>query len=850
MATIDTLSGGNIEPRALEDEMKSAYLDYAMSVIVGRALPDVRDGLKPVHRRVLFSMSENGMGPTRPYSKCARIVGDVMGTYHPHGDSAIYDALVRLAQDFSMRYMLVDGQGNFGSVDDDPPAAMRYTEARLTRLATEMLRDIDQDTVDFIPNYDGRKQEPLVLPSRFPNLLVNGSSGIAVGMATNIPPHNLREVINATVAFIDNPDIQLDGLIKHVKGPDFPTGGVILGRGGIRDAYETGRGRVRVRARAHVEPLSHGKEAIVVTELPYMVKKGGDGGLIQKIADLVHEKKIAEISDLRDESDRNGMRLVIELKRDVLPKVVLNKLYKHTPMQSTFGVNMVALVDGVPRTLSLREVIAAYVNHQREVVVRRTKFELAEQERRVHILEGLLVALDNLDAVIELIRNARDRDTAREELVERFELTVIQATAILDLRLAQLTALESDEIRREHADRVERIKELRAILGDEDRVMGLIKEELLEISERFGDERRTEITASEDELDIEDLIADQQMVITITNSGYIKSLPLTTYRQQQRGGRGVTGMDMKDGDYIEHLFVCSSHDYLLFFSNRGKVYRSKVYELPEASRTAKGRALVNVLPLVEGERIQSVLSTRDFSEGKYLVFATRKGIIKKTEFLAYNTPIKADGIIAIKIRDDDELVAVRRTSGDDDIIVVSRSGQAARFHESQARPMGRDTSGVIGMNVGQKGNAVLAMDVAKDDQELLVVTENGFGKRTPISEYPVKNRGTMGVKTIALTDRKGALAGALVVREHQELVFISQNGMVQRTSVRGINRYGRASQGVKLMNMREDDVVSAIALVVESDAATSAPVAGEAVGPVEPDEGEEGGNGASPAAEA
>jgi DNA gyrase subunit A len=850
MATIDTLSGGNIEPRALEDEMKSAYLDYAMSVIVGRALPDVRDGLKPVHRRVLFSMSENGMGPTRPYSKCARIVGDVMGTYHPHGDSAIYDALVRLAQDFSMRYMLVDGQGNFGSVDDDPPAAMRYTEARLTRLATEMLRDIDQDTVDFIPNYDGRKQEPLVLPSRFPNLLVNGSSGIAVGMATNIPPHNLREVINATVAFIDNPDIQLDGLIKHVKGPDFPTGGVILGRGGIRDAYETGRGRVRVRARAHVEPLSHGKEAIVVTELPYMVKKGGDGGLIQKIADLVHEKKIAEISDLRDESDRNGMRLVIELKRDVLPKVVLNKLYKHTPMQSTFGVNMVALVDGVPRTLSLREVIAAYVNHQREVVVRRTKFELAEQERRVHILEGLLVALDNLDAVIELIRNARDRDTAREELVERFELTVIQATAILDLRLAQLTALESDEIRREHADRVERIKELRAILGDEDRVMGLIKEELLEISERFGDERRTEITASEDELDIEDLIADQQMVITITNSGYIKSLPLTTYRQQQRGGRGVTGMDMKDGDYIEHLFVCSSHDYLLFFSNRGKVYRSKVYELPEASRTAKGRALVNVLPLVEGERIQSVLSTRDFSEGKYLVFATRKGIIKKTEFLAYNTPIKADGIIAIKIRDDDELVAVRRTSGDDDIIVVSRSGQAARFHESQARPMGRDTSGVIGMNVGQKGNAVLAMDVAKDDQELLVVTENGFGKRTPISEYPVKNRGTMGVKTIALTDRKGALAGALVVREHQELVFISQNGMVQRTSVRGINRYGRASQGVKLMNMREDDVVSAIALVVESDAATSAPVAGEAVGPVEPDEGEDGGNGASPAAEA
>jgi DNA gyrase subunit A len=825
MSTMDTLSGGNIEPRALEDEMKSAYLDYAMSVIVGRALPDVRDGLKPVHRRVLFSMSENGLGPTRGHAKCARIVGDVMGNYHPHGDTAIYDTLVRLAQDFSMRYMLVDGQGNFGSVDDDPPAAMRYTEARLTRLAMEMLRDLDMDTVDFVPNYDGRKREPVVMPARFPNLLVNGASGIAVGMATNIPPHNLREVVDATVAFIDDPQLSIEGLLRHIKGPDFPTGGVILGRGGIRDAYDTGRGRVRVRARAHVEPLSHGKEAIVVTELPYMVKKGGEGGLVQKIADLVHDKKIPEISDLRDETDRHGMRLVIELKRDALPKVVLNKLFKHTPMQSTFGVNMVALVDGVPKTLSLREVISAYVAHQREVVVRRTKHELGVLEARVHVLEGLLIALDNLDAVIELIRASRDRESARTGLVERFALTVIQAEAILQLRLSQLTALESDEIKQEHADKTERIKELREILGDEARVLGLIKEELTEIAERFADERRTEITASEDELDIEDLIADQQMVITITNSGYIKSLPLTTYRQQQRGGRGVTGMDMKDGDYIEHLFVCSSHDYLLFFSNRGKVYRSKVYELPEASRTAKGRALVNVLPLREGERIQSVLATRDFSEGKYLVFATRDGIVKKTEFLAYNTPIKADGIIAIKIREDDELVAVRRTSGDDDVIMVSRSGQAARFHESQARPMGRDTSGVIGMNVGQKGNAVLVMDVARDDQELLVVTEHGFGKRTPISEYPVKNRGTMGVKTIAVTDRKGALAGALVVREHQELVFISRDGMVQRTSVRGINRYGRGSQGVKLMNMREEDVVSAVALIVESDADTAAAVA-------------------------
>jgi DNA gyrase subunit A len=828
----EVLSGGNIEPRALEDEMRTAFLDYAMSVIVSRALPDVRDGLKPVHRRVLFGMSELGLGPTRPRAKCSRIVGEVMGKYHPHGDSAIYDTLVRLAQDFSMRYPLVDGQGNFGSVDDDPPAAMRYTEAKLARLAMEMLRDLDMDTVDFGPNYDGQHQEPLVMPSRFPNLLVNGSSGIAVGMATNIPPHNLREVIDATVAYVENPSLTVDELMHHVRGPDFPTGGIILGRSGIRDAYETGRGRVRVQARAHIEPLSHGKEAIIVTELPYQVKKGGDGGLIQKIATLAQEKRIAEISDLRDESDKRGMRLVIELKRDVIPKVVLNKLFKHTPMQTTFGVNIVALVDGVPRTLSLREVIHHYVEHQREVVVRRTKHELAQREARAHILEGLLIALANLDAVIELIRGSRDRETAREQLIERFELSLIQAQAILDLRLSQLTALESDQIKQEHADMLERIGELRSILGDELRVLALIKEELLEIRERFGDERRTEISAAEGDIDIEDLIADQQMVIAITNTGYIKSLPLDTYRQQHRGGRGVSGMDMKDGDFIEHLFICSTHDYLLFFTNRGKVYRSKVYELPEASRTAKGRALVNILPLREGERVQSVLSTRDYSEGRFLVFATRAGIVKKTEFGAYNTPINADGIIAIKIRDDDELVAVRRTSGEDDILVVARSGQAARFHESQIRPMGRDTSGMKGMNVAREGNRVLAMDVASDDQELLVVTENGYGKRTALSDYPRKSRGTMGVKTITLTENKGALAGALVVREHEELVFISAGGMVQRTPVRGINRYGRASQGVRLMNLKDDDIVSAVALVAESD--DDPEIAEETVAPAQP----------------
>ncbi|HTD57930.1 MAG TPA: DNA gyrase subunit A, partial [Solirubrobacteraceae bacterium] len=707
---------------------------------------------------------------------------------------------------------------------DDPAAAMRYTEARLARIATEMLRDLDMDTVDFAPNYDGKKQEPLVLPARFPNLLVNGSSGIAVGMATNIPPHNLREVIAATVAYIENPEIDTDGLMAHVKGPDFPTGGVILGRAGIRDAYETGRGRVRVQARAHVEPLKQGKEAIVVTELPFMVKKGGDGGLIQKIADLVHEKKIPEISDLRDESDKRGMRLVIELKRDAIPKVVLNKLYKHTSMQTTFGVNMVALVDNVPRTLNLRAVIHNYVAHQREVIVRRTKHELSEKEARAHILEGLLVALENLDAIIELIRSSRDREAAREQLVERFELSAIQATAILDLRLSQLTALEADAIKQEHADVTERIAELRAILGDEGRVLAVIKEELGEISERFGDERRTELSHSEDEIDIEDLIADQQMVITITNTGYVKSLPLATYRQQQRGGRGITGMDMKDGDFIEHLFICSTHDYLLFFTNRGKVYRSKVYELPEASRTAKGRALVNVLPLREGERVQAVLSTRDFTETKYLVFATRKGTIKKTELIAYNTPIKADGIIAINIRDDDELLAVRAIESGDEVIMVSRAGLTVRFAESDARSMGRDTTGVRGMDVSSGDpahppahlNEVIAMDVARDDMDLLVVTENGYGKRTQISQYRKTNRGAKGVKTIGLTEQKGALAGALVVREHHELVFISVGGMVQRTAAGGISQQGRSATGVRVMNLKNDDVVSAVALVVDS----------------------------------
>jgi DNA gyrase subunit A len=808
---------GRIEERELANEMRSSYLDYAMSVIVGRALPDARDGLKPVHRRVLYAMHDLGLQPNRPFRKCAFIVGEVMGKYHPHGDSAIYDTLARMAQDFSMRYPLIDGQGNFGSIDDDPPAAMRYTEARLARLATELLRDIEAETVDFGLNYDEKTQEPEILPARFPNLLANGSSGIAVGMATNIPPHNLSEVIGAVRAYIENPDIDLAGLRKHIKGPDFPGGGTIMGSSGIEEAYRSGRGSVRLRAKAHVEPIRGGKEAIIVSELPFMVKKGGDGGVITKIAELVREKKITGISDLRDESDRSGMRLVIELKRGGDPaQVVLNQLFKRTSMQTSFGINMVALVDGVPRTLSLKELIQHYVGHQREVVTRRTQFELRRAEARAHILEGLLVALDNLDAVIKLIRASDDPDAARQGLIDKFELTEEQAQAILDMRLQRLTGLESDKVRAEHAELVKRIKELRAILGDEERIDGLLVDELGEIENRYGDERRTEITVAEGEVDIEDMIADQQMVISITASGYAKRLPLATYRQQRRGGKGVMGMNLKEGDYIEHLHICSTHDFLLFFTNRGKVYRLKVYELPEGSRTSKGQALVNVLPLRDGERVMAVIPTRDFKEGRYLVFATANGLVKKTEFSAYNTPIRADGIIAIKIRKGDELVQVRLTSGTDDLLLVSKSGHASRFSNDAVRPMGRDTSGVKGMNVSDKGNRVLALDVARPECELLVVTQNGYGKRTRVSEYPVKGRGTKGVLTIKLTTKKGALAGALMVREHQDLLFISQNGMVQRTSVRDISQMGRATQGVRVMNVGSGDCVSAVAPVVES----------------------------------
>ena len=812
---------GNIEERELELEMRSSYIDYAMSVIVGRALPDVRDGLKPVHRRVLYAMHDLGLQPNRPYRKSATIVGEVMGKYHPHGDASIYDTLVRMAQEFSLRYPLADGQGNFGSIDDDAAAAMRYTEARLTRMAQEMLRDIDSDTVDFGPNYDESQREPLVLPSRFPNLLVNGASGIAVGMATNIPPHNLREIAGAVGAYIDDREIGLEGLMEHVQGPDFPGGG-IMDPQNIREAYATGRGSVRVRGKVHSEPLKGGKDALIVTELPYTVKKGGDAGFIVKIATLVRDKKLDGISDLRDETDRTGMRVVIELKRGAVPNIVLNNLYKKTQLQTSFGMNMVSLVEGVPRTLGLKDMIVYYVEHQREVVTRRTQFRLRRAEARAHILEGLLIALDNLDAVIKLIRGSADADVARDGLMENFELTRPQAQAILDMRLQRLTALESDKIRAEHAELMELITELRAILGDEDRIYAIVKEELLELVETHGDDRRTQLQHFGGDVHVEDTIAEQQMVVSLTNTGYVKRIAVDQYRKQHRGGVGVTGMNLKEGDYIEHLHICSTHDYLLFFTNRGKVYRKKVYELPEGLRTARGSALVNLLPLREGERVMAVIPTRDFKENRFLAFATADGQVKKTEFIDYNTRIEADGIIAIKIREDDELVGVQLTSGDDDLLLVSKSGHASRFNESQVRSMGRGTSGVRGMNVSQKDNRVLALNVARDDSELLVVTENGYGKRTEVSEYPVKNRGTKGVLTSKLTEAKGGLAGALIVRDHQELLFITQHGMVQRTPASGINKMGRATQGVKLMNVREGDHIRAVALVVESDSTQGA----------------------------
>jgi DNA gyrase subunit A len=834
MSTIEPLGPGRVEPRELEQEMRSSFLDYAMSVIVSRALPDVRDGLKPVHRRVLYAMHEAGLQPGRPRLKCARVVGDVMGAYHPHGDSAIYDTLVRMAQPFSLRYPLVDGQGNFGNLDDDGAAAMRYTECRLTRVATELLRDIDADTVDFEPNYDESRQQPSVLPSRFPNLLVNGSAGIAVGMATNIPPHNLGEVIDALVAMLDEPTIDVARLSKLIKGPDFPTGGIILGREGVREAYRSGRGRVVMRARAHIEELRGGRTAIIVTELPYGVKKGGDVGVIKKIADLVKEKVLPEISAVDDHSDKTGMRIQIELKRDAIPQVVLNKLWKHTSLQTTFGYNAVALVDGVPRTLPLRDLLQHYLDFQREVVTRRMKYELRQAEKRAHVLEGYLVALDNLDAVIALIRGSADTDAARAGLMEQFSLSEIQAQAILDLRLRALTALERKRVEDEHRDLRERIDELRAILGDEGRVSAVIREELLEVKQIYGrsDDRRSEIVLAEEELELEDLIAEEDMVIAITRSGYIKRLPVTAYREQRRGGIGVMGMELKDDDYIEHLFVASTHDYILFFTSVGKVYRLKVHELPLGSRQSKGRAIVNLLPFRQDEQVRAVIQTRSFGEAEYLVFGTKKGVVKKTKLEAYNTPLRADGIIAIKMREGDELVSVRHSSGSDDVLMVSRKGQAIRFRETDVRAMGRDASGVQGMRL-RGDDEVISINIAKPEADLLVVTENGYGKRTRIGDYPVKGRGGLGVKTVQLTDAKGQLVGARVVRDGYQVMLISNGGTVIKIPVEDVKRLGRATQGVIVMRLREGEQVSALAPVVESENGSDKDEAEESAEPPE-----------------
>src|SRR4051794_1585803 len=810
---------GNVEARELSDEMRASYLDYAMSVIVGRALPDVRDGLKPVHRRVLYSMYEAGLAPNRPYVKCASVVGDTMGRYHPHGDSAIYETLVRLAQSFSSRYPLVDGQGNFGNIDGYAAAAMRYTECRLTALAQEMLRDLDPAIVEFGPNYDGSRQMPLVLPSRFPNLLVNGSTGIAVGMATNVPPHNLGETIDAVIALIDDPHASVEQLMEHLPGPDFPTGGIIMGRSGIHEAYVTGRGRIRVRARTEIEEQDNGRAVIVVTELPYMVRKGGDEGVISRIAELAKEGVLPEIADIVDLNQKGKlagqMRLELHLKRDAVPNVVLNKLFKHTALQSTFGANMVALVDGVPRTLGLLELISHYLAHQKEVVTRRTQLELRKAEARAHVLEGYLIALEHLDAVIELIRRSADAEAARTGLMETYGLSEEQAQAILDLRLQRLTSLGQDEIRTEHAGLVARIAELRSILGDEARVYGLIREELLDVRAQHADARRTSIEDVEGDIDVEALIADEPMVISITRDSYAKRVSLDEYRLQGRGGIGVRGMSLKEDDPIEHLFISSAHDYLLFFTSVGKVYRRKVWQLPHGGRDGKGRALQNLLPVEEGERVMAVFRTRDYSEGTYLVFGTRHGVVKKTALRAYNTPLKERGIAALIIRDDDALVDVRLANEGDRVMMISRNGHCVSFREEDVRAMGRSASGVRGMNL-RDGDEVIALRVPREGDSLLVVTEQGFGKRTPVDDYPVKGRGTMGVLTLdrQAVARRGKLVGALTVADADELMTITASGIVTRQTIGDIRLTGRATQGVIVQKLRdEDDRIAAVATI-------------------------------------
>ncbi|WP_461371376.1 DNA gyrase subunit A [Candidatus Darwinibacter acetoxidans] len=801
------LSSGKIVPVKITEEMKTSYINYAMSVIVERALPDVRDGLKPVQRRILYSMLELGNRPDRPHKKSARIVGEVMGKYHPHGDSAIYDAMVRMAQPFSYRYMLVDGHGNFGSVDGDPPAAMRYTEARLSPLAMEMLRDIDKDTVDFYPNFDDSLEQPVVLPSKFPNLLVNGASGIAVGMATNIPPHNLGEVIDGLIALIDNPDIDIRGLMKYIKGPDFPTGSIIQGREGIREAYSTGRGRIRVRGKTQIEQLSNGKTRILITELPYQVNKAR---LIEKIAELVRDKRVDGITDLRDESDKTGMRIVIELRRDASPHVVLNRLYKHSQLEDTFGVIMLALVDNEPKVMNLKEVLNHYLDHQKEVVLRRTRFELRKAEERAHILEGYRIALNNIDEIIAIIRAAYD--DAKERLMDRFGLSERQAVAILDMQLRRLSGLEREKIDQEYAELMKTIERLKAILGDMNLVYQIIKDELTEIKEKFADPRRTKIGLSVGDLEDVDLIAEEDIVVTLTHHGYIKRLPVDTYRAQRRGGRGITALRAKTDDFVEMLFVASTHSYILFFTNKGRVYRLRGHEIPEAGRNARGFAVVNLISFEPGERIQATIPISDYNDDQYLVMATRSGIVKKTALKEFDTN-RSGGLICITLVDDDELVGIELTDGNSELMLVTKYGQAIRFAEEQIRPMGRTAQGVMGIRLDDQ-DEVVSLAAASDDAELLVVTEKGYGKRTAISEYPLQNRAGKGVITLKKNERTGPVVGAQVVREGNEIMLLSIEGIMIRLKVAEISLQGRNTQGVTLMRLDENDRVVGVADIV------------------------------------
>lgn len=788
-------------------EMRESFMDYAMSIIVSRALPDVRDGLKPVHRRILFAMSELGMSSDKPHKKSARIVGEVIGKYHPHGDSAVYETMVRMAQDFSMRYMLVDGHGNFGSIDGDMAAAMRYTEARLSKIAGEMLRDLNKETVDFAPNYDGEENEPVVLPARYPNLLVNGVSGIAVGMATNIPPHNLGEVIDGVQAMIKNPDITPMELMEYIQGPDFPTAGYILGREGIRQAYRTGRGSVTMRAKATIEE-NNGKARIIVHELPYQVNKAR---LVEKIAELVREKRIEGITDLRDESDRNGMRVVVEMRRDVNPSVVLNNLYKHTSMQSTFGINMLAIVNNEPKILNLRDVLYHYLQHQIEVIRRRTVFDLKKAEARAHILEGLRVALDHLDEVIALIRASRTTDIAREGLMETFSLSLEQAQAILDMRMQRLTGLEREKIENEYNELLAKITEYKEILANEHLVLDIISNELQEIRDKYSDDRRTEITVGEESILDEDLIPREEVVITITHTGYIKRLPVSTYRSQKRGGRGVIGMDTKDQDFVEHLFVSNSHNYLMFFTDKGKVYRIKAYEIPELGRTARGTPIINLIQIEQGEKISAVIQVEEADSDKYLFFATREGIVKKTPLEDYNN-IRKGGLIAINLREEDSLIEVKLTDGEQNLIIGTARGMSITFSESDVRSMGRSATGVKGITLDDNDH-VIGMDCVDKGLEVLIVTTKGYGKRTPAGDYRSQTRGGKGIKTINLTDKNGPVVGLKVVKNDEDLMIITTSGTLIRTSMDGISTMGRYAQGVKLINIREDDAVATLSRV-------------------------------------